>query len=129
MMKRAIFALVGLLAMAGCDSKQQDKNEAAAAPADNTKKNERDRDDKTLTPGDQGGSESDRNLTAEIRKGVVGADGLSMDAKNVKIITNEGVVTLRGPVKTADEKSKIATIAQGVAGVKKVDNQLEVAAN
>ncbi len=127
-MKRAIFAIVGLLALGACDSKQEDKKEAAAAPADNTKKNERDRDSNTLTPGDQGGSEGDRNLTAEIRKAVVGADGLSMDAKNVKIITKDGVVTLRGPVASADEKTKIDGLAKGVAGVKSVDNQLEVAA-
>jgi osmotically-inducible protein OsmY len=50
-----------------------------------------------------------------------------MTAKNVKIITNEGVVTLRGPVKTSEEKAQIAAIAQRVAGVKRVDNQLELA--
>ena len=128
-MNRAIFVMAGLLALSACETKQEDKKDAAAAPADNTKKNERDRDSAALTPGDQGGSEADRNVTAEIRKGVVGADGLSMDAKNVKIITKDGVVTLRGPVKSADEKTKIAAIAQGVAGVKSVDNQLEIAAN
>lgn len=126
-MKRVIFAMVGVLALCGCDSKAEDKKEAANAPADNTKKNERDRGSDTLKPEDQGGSEADRNITAEVRKGVVGADGVSMDGKNVKIITKEGLVTLRGPVKSAEEKAKIASIAQGVAGVKSVDNQLEVA--
>ena len=54
-------------------------------------------------------------------------DQLSMLAKNVKIITNEGAVTLRGPVKSSEEKAQIASVAKGVAGVKQVDNQLEVA--
>jgi len=128
-MKRAIFVILGALAISGCDSKAEDRKEAANAPADNTKKNERDSDSATKTPLDQGGSEADRTMTAEIRKGVVGADGLSMNAKNVKIITKDGLVTLRGPVKSEDEKNKIASIATDVAGVKRVDNQLEIAAN
>ena len=128
-MKTAIFAIVGALAMAGCQSTAENEQDAANAPADNTKKNERDRGSETLKPEDQGGSEADRNVTAEVRKGVVGADDLSMDAKNVKIITQDGVVTLRGPVKNADEKGRIASIAQSTSGVKRVDDQLEVAAN
>jgi osmotically-inducible protein OsmY len=95
--------------------------------ADNTGKNERDRSGDTVTPGDQGGSEADRRVTQQIRKAVVDDSKLSMTAKNVKIITNEGVVTLRGPVKTSEEKAQIAAIAQRVAGVKRVDNQLELA--
>jgi len=52
-----------------------------------------------------------------------------MLGKNVKIITREGVVTLRGPVKTAAEKTQIGTIATETKGVKRVENQLEIAAN
>lgn len=103
---------------------------AAAADdhaADNTGKNERDRSGSTKTSGDQGGSESDRTITQQIRQAVVADDQLSMLAKNVKIITNEGAVTLRGPVKSSEEKAQIASVANGVAGVKQVDNQLEVA--
>ena len=104
-------------------------NVPASAPdhqADNTGKNERDRGGATVTPGDQGGSEADREVTQQIRKAVVANDQLSMTAKNVKIITNEGVVTLRGPVVNTQEKTKIAAIAKGVHGVKRVDNQLEI---
>ena len=97
--------------------------------ADDTERNERDRKDTTLTPMDQGGSEGDRTITQEIRRAVVAQDGLSTNAKNVKIITVDGVVTLRGPVKTADEKATIATLAGRTAGVKRVDNQLEVERN
>lgn len=125
-----------MLAAAGCDQSvegktkgEPGKSDTAAAPADNTEKNERDRDTSTLTPGDQGESETDRTITQKIRQGVVGTDALSMTAKNIKIITNNGVVTLRGPVKSEKEKTDIALMAQKVAGVTQVDNQLEVAAD
>ena len=94
--------------------------------ADNSGRNARDRGDEALTPTDQGGSEMDRQLTAQIRKAVVADDGLSMNAHNVKIISRNGVVTLRGPVKSASEKASVASKAQKIAGVKRVDNQLEV---
>jgi hypothetical protein len=95
---------------------------------DNSKTNMRDRDPATLTPMDQGGSEADRTITQQIRKAVVGQDGFSTDAKNVKIITQDGVVTLRGSVKSAEEKATIAAVSTKTEGVKRVDNQLEVAA-
>ena len=101
---------------------------AADHDADNTAKNVRDRGDKTLTPPDQGGAAADRELTAEIRRTIVGDDSLSMNAHNVKIVTVDGVVTLRGPVKSADEKAMVASKAQAAKGVKRVDNQLEVEA-
>jgi hyperosmotically inducible protein len=97
--------------------------------ADNTGKNTRDRNDDTLTPGDQGESAADREVTANVRKAIVGDDTLSMNAHNVKIITQNGVVTLRGPVDTASEKTSVAAKAQKVAGVKRVDNQLEIEKN
>jgi len=98
----------------------------AGAPPDNTDINERDRDDRTLTPVDQGGAESDRKITQQIRQAVVGDDSLSFTAKNVKIITIDGKVTLRGPVKSEQERSAIGAAAKKVAGAR-VDNQLEVA--
>jgi osmotically-inducible protein OsmY len=117
-----------LLAAAGCDSANGNPSTVdTATPADNTKKNERDRDAAALTPGDQSETEADRTITQKVRQQVVGTDAFSMDAKNVKIITIAGVVTLRGPVKTAQEKTDIGAIAQKTAGVTKVDNQLEVA--
>jgi hyperosmotically inducible periplasmic protein len=94
--------------------------------ADDTARNVRDRGDKTLTPMDQGGSAADRELTAAIRKSIVDDDSLSTNAQNVKIVTIDGVVTLRGPVKSADEKAMVASKAQAAKGVKRVDNQLEV---
>jgi hyperosmotically inducible periplasmic protein len=98
---------------------------AQTAP-DNTGRNVRDRGGLTLTPGDQFESEADRPLTQEIRKAVVADDSLSTLAKNIKIITVDGVVTLRGPVQSLQEKETIETMAQQIAGIDKIDNQLSV---
>jgi osmotically-inducible protein OsmY len=103
--------------------------ESLRADADNTKKNERDRDGDTVTPEDQAENDADRSITQRIRQAVVDKDGLSMNAKNVKIVTANGVVTLRGPVQSAGEKSSIASIAQATNGVSRVDNQLEIVTN
>jgi hyperosmotically inducible protein len=96
------------------------------AAADNTKKNERDRSGETTTSGDQSNSQEDVKITAAIRRAVVGDHSLSATAKNVKIITANGMVTLRGPVKNDAEKAKIAELAQSAAGNAKINNQLEV---
>jgi osmotically-inducible protein OsmY len=96
---------------------------------DNTATNERDRSGETQTSGDQSNSKDDVNTTAAIRRAVVKDHSLSVMAKNVKIITANGTVTLRGPVKTDAEKAKIAELAQSAAGNSKIDNQLEVKAS
>jgi hyperosmotically inducible protein len=92
--------------------------------ATNTKINDRDRHG-ALTPMDQGGG-ADRDITAAIRRAAVGDKALSFTAKNVKIITVGGKVTLRGPVKSDEEKSLIESKAKAATGVSSVDNQLEV---
>ncbi|PYJ09556.1 MAG: transporter [Verrucomicrobia bacterium] len=94
--------------------------------ADNTANNKRDASGETQTSGDQSNSSEDTKITADIRRAVVAEKSLSMTAKNVKIITVNGVVTLRGPVNTAEEKATIAKLAQSAAGKAKIDNQLEV---
>src|SRR5688500_19799442 len=94
-------------------SKQQDRahhtksKPSPSVAADNTAKNERDRNDSTKTAGDQSENEADRKITQEVRKSIVDDDKLSTSAQNVKIITNDGQVTLRGPVKTQEEKKAI----------------------
>lgn len=98
-------------------------------PADNSGKNVRDRKDAAPTPGDQSNAKSDVAITQEIRKAVVADKNLSTNAHNVKIITANGVVTLRGPVKSAAEKDTIGAKAKQAAGVTRVDNQLEIATN
>jgi osmotically-inducible protein OsmY len=98
-----------------------------ATDPENTAKNARDTGNSgTLTVFDQGGSEADRNTTAEIRKAIVGDDTLSVNAHNVKIITLDGMVTLRGPVNSNAEKATVEKLAKNVAGEAKVDNQLDV---
>jgi hyperosmotically inducible protein len=97
--------------------------------ADNTKKNQRDRSGETKTSGDQSNSLEDMKITAAIRRAIVRDRSLSMAAKNVKIITANGMVTLRGPVKSDTEKAKIVELAQSAAGNAKIDNQLEVKAS
>jgi sporulation protein YlmC with PRC-barrel domain len=94
--------------------------------ADNTRLNVRDRDSGTLTPLDQGNDQADVDTTAQIRKGIIADPAMTINAKNVKIITLNGRVTLRGPVNTADEKSRIGDIANRIATPGNVDNQLEV---
>lgn len=93
---------------------------------DNTRQNVRDRDSRTLTPLDQGSSKADVNTTAQIRKEILADKNMTVNARNVKIITKNGQVTLRGPVNTAEEKSLIGEIANRIASSKNVNNQLEV---
>ena len=103
------------------------KGEAKESAPDNTGRNVRDRGD-TVTSGDQSEAKADLETTQKIRKAVVADDSLSTTAHNVKIITTEdGAVTLRGPVKSDDERKKIGAMAEQVAGAGKVRNHLEVA--
>jgi len=98
-----------------------------AADRDNTGVNVRDRSDAVKTPINQNENQRDVNITADIRKRVVDTE-MSVNAQNVKIITQDGQVTLRGPVKDMAEKNAIDAIAKEVAGAEHVDNQLEVEA-
>jgi hypothetical protein len=82
--------------------------------------------DRGTTAGDQGLNEADRQTTQSIRKAVTADETLSFYAKNVKIITRDGLVTLRGPVKTAEEKRNIEAKAAAVAGATNVNNELTV---
>lgn len=96
------------------------------AAADNTKVNERDRAGETALPTDQSNDKSDLEITATIRKELVGDESLSFTAKNVKVITNGSKVVLRGPVTTDSERTKIEMTAKKTVGVTSVANQLEV---
>ena len=101
----------------------------AAPAADNSGRNERDRSGETQTSGDQSNNSADLKTTAAIRSAIVHDGSLSMMAKNVKIVTENGVVTLRGPVKSPEENAKIAELAKTHAGNAKVEDQLEVKAS
>jgi len=71
----------------------------------------------------------DREITAAIRRAIVKDDSLSLNAHNVKIITRDGIVTLRGPVENEAERTTIGRLADKTAGIKRVDNQLEINAD
>jgi hyperosmotically inducible protein len=100
----------------------------ATVEPDNTAVNKRDADGTTKTPIDQNEyPASDVDKTAKIRARVLEVKDLSIDGRNVKIITANGKVTLRGPVKSDTERESIERIAIEIAGEGNVDNQLEVA--
>jgi hyperosmotically inducible protein len=121
-MKKQLFLLSSLcLMLAACD------NRPAGAPgADNTGRNVRDRGP-TLTPGEQLENEADRTVTQKVRQAIMDDDSFSTNAKNIKIMTVNGVVTLRGVVNNDREKSEIGRKARAIIGVRNVDNQLEIA--
>jgi hyperosmotically inducible protein len=121
--------LIAVLAMVGALSSWAPTLHAQQYPADNSGKNVRDRKDGAPTAGDQSNTKSDLAITQEIRKAVMADKSLSTNAHNVKIITADGVVTLRGPVKSEAEKATIGAKAQQAAGVSRVENQLEIASN
>ena len=103
--------------------------ENSSPAADNSGRNQRDRSGESKTSGDQSNSSADIKTTAVIRRAVMHDKSLSLAAKNVKIIAENGVVTLRGPVKSQAEKTKIVELAKTHAGTAKVEDQLEVKAS
>jgi hyperosmotically inducible protein len=125
---RVLGAALLAVGLSACGTTEKEPATPPAASADNTAVNARDSSGATATPPDQGESEADLAITAKIREAVVADKALSVNAQNVKIITNTGMVTLRGPVKSEEEKKAIEAKATQVAGVTKVDNQLEIEA-
>lgn len=121
---RTLSSLVGLsLLLAGC----ADETNMGPTPAkDNTAVNERDANGTTKTPMDQSNKQADIDLTAKIRETVLEIEDLSVNGRNVKIISNDGNVVLRGPVESAAEKERISDVAQKIAGEGHVTNELEV---
>src|SRR6202021_2402799 len=94
---------------------------------DNTKTNQGDANKGATTADQQKMNAADRNITKEIRSSIMKDKSLSTYAHNIKIITQDGKVTLKGPVRTEDEKAGIAAKAAAVVGAENVTNQLEVA--
>lgn len=119
--------LLAGLALAAGDARAGLASSALAANSelDNTERNARDKGGGTVLPEDQKETSADIKITAAIRKALIKIKSLSLDAHNAKIITRDGVVTLRGPVENTAEKAKLQSIAQKTRGVKQVDNQLE----
>jgi len=101
------------------------QDSAPVAP-NNSAVNVRDRAPGAMTAGEQSNAKSDVALTRKIRRAVVKDHSLSMLAHNVKIVSADGNVTLRGPVNSEAEKVAIARKAKAIAGTRNVDNQLEI---
>ena len=124
-MKRIALTLILSSALLGLGTVTMAQDSPPAVP-DNSAVNVRDRAPGAMTAGQQSNAKSDLEITREIRRAVVKDHSLSMLAHNVKIASANGNVTLRGPVKTEEEKTAIASKAQAIAGAGKVDDQLEV---
>jgi osmotically-inducible protein OsmY len=100
----------------------------AQTPApDNTKTNQRDRAKGAVTADQQKENATDREITQKIRKALMDDKSLSTYAHNVKIVTQDGQVTLKGPVRSEAEKTSIETKAIAVAGAGHVTNQISIA--
>ena len=99
-----------------------------ATEADNTKRNSSEQNKNRETAEKQSNSKDDLALTQKVRQAVVKDGSLSMNAKNVKIIAQDGKITLKGPVDSQQEKDTIGTKAGEIAGKDEVENQLEVKA-
>jgi hyperosmotically inducible protein len=98
-------------------TKSKHAEESSPAPAaDNTGTNKRDRDGRAVTADQQKNSKSDVELAAEIRRAVVGDKSLSTNAHNIKIIVQDGQVTLKGPVASKAEKVTVEKKAADVLG-------------
>ena len=98
----------------------------STAPADNTTVNQRDRNSNEPTADQQKNNLSDRDITQQIRRAIVKDKSLSTYAHNVKIITQNGQVTLKGPVRSDDEKRAIEAKATEIAGENKVTSELDI---
>ena len=118
------FLCTGLLLGVGVLAHAQEPN--SQAPPDNTKANQRDRNANEPTADQQKDNRSDRGITKQIRQSIVKDKSLSTYAHNVKIVTQNGQVTLKGPVKSEDEKKAIEAKAAEVAGENKVSSELNV---
>jgi hyperosmotically inducible protein len=127
--KGVVILLLGAAAlatalMAGPMAKQDNSQQPAP---DNSKTNKRDRDKSSPTADRQKMNATDRDLAKRIRSAIVDDKSLSTYAHNIKIVAQDGKVTLKGPVRSEEEKSAIEAKAIEVAGAANVINQLEVA--
>jgi len=135
MNKIITISILAALAVApvGCDQtggggSTPPSSTASSKPADNTANNANAKAKDQKTPMDQGNSADDTKITAEIRKSIMDDKDMSMNAKNCKVMTSKGVVTLEGVVASQAEKDSVGAKAKAVAGVASVDNKLEIKA-
>ena len=102
------------------------QDNAQPPPADNTKVNKRDRDKSAQTADQQKMNATDRELARKIRSAIMDDKSLSTYAHNIKIVARDGKVTLKGPVRSDEEKSAIEAKATEVAGAGNVIDEIQV---
>lgn len=119
-----VLAIAFVLSLACTLASAQDSSTPPAS--DNTKVNQRDRSSLEPTADQQKENRPDRDITRDIRRSIMQDKSLSTYAHNVKIISQNGMVTLRGPVRSEDEKTAVEAKAAEIAGKYKVTSQLEV---
>jgi hyperosmotically inducible periplasmic protein len=117
----ALLLAISMLAGNAAIAKVPQDPQQQPAP-DNTKANK----DSSPTADQQSSDPADREITKKIRKAIHQDTSISTYAHNIKVITQGGKVTLKGPVHSEEEKASIAAKAETVAGAGNVTNQLEV---
>ncbi len=120
--------VVSLGAILAASSSLCAAGDAKPVKADNTKVNKKDKMDGAMTADQQKMNASDRELAQKVRKAIMADKTLSTYAHNVKIIARDGMVTLKGPVRSDDEKKMVEAKATEVAGAGKVTNEMTIAA-
>ncbi|WP_129646090.1 BON domain-containing protein [Peristeroidobacter agariperforans] len=118
--------LAGLLTVTAVNA-QTTESATKREAADNTRSNATDRNTDAKTPVDQSNDKDAIEVTAGIRRAVLDDKSLSTSAHNIKIVTDGDVVTLRGPVESADEKKRVEALAMKAATGKQVRNEISVA--
>ncbi|MGA8312138.1 MAG: BON domain-containing protein [Terriglobales bacterium] len=124
---KALLAQFLFLGSLGLLWAQQDTGTTQTQPADNTTVNQRDRNTSEPTADRQKENPSDRQLAQQIRKALIKDKSLSTYAHNVKVIAQNGMVTLKGPVKSEEEKQAVETKAAQIAGSDKVTSEIQIA--
>lgn len=121
-----VLAVMAFIAAGGMTHGQAQTSEQQSTSPDNTKMNAQDRDKASPTADQQKENRSDRDITRQIRQSLMKDKSLSAYGHNVKVITQNGQVTLKGPVRSDDEKKAIETKATEVAGENKVTSELNI---
>jgi len=122
---QTLFVLCTFLSLLGAAWAQQEPSTTNPA-GDNTKMNQRDQQPGEPTADQQKENSSDRELAKKIRQSFVHDKSLSTYAHNIKVIAENGKVTLKGPVRSEDEKNALSAKAAEIAGADNVNNQLDV---
>jgi len=124
---KALIAQLVLISSMSLLWAQQDTDAAQPpAAADNTKINRRDKNQSEATADSQKQTPTDRHLSQQIRRALVKDKSLSTNAHNVKVIAQDGMVTLKGPVDSDSEKQTVESTASQIAGSDKVTSEIQV---